>query len=391
MRVILIGLFALGLFGCASTPKRQLAAGARAALEAPAADYDSHAPESGDADAAAMRATYEAALIPALRERLTHDPRLDRAAQVQVEQYTAKREVVPANRMQWVLWRVGVPGRLEHARVWEQTAHRNAKELDNDLTLEAKAAELTLQKLTGPLSYGIFRGDTSVGSLGQAVVIASRRVELTAMPRRVAAGSMVPINGRVTVPAKTLRLAYFAAGADHHVDVPLGPDGGFSFELTAPTEPGRYHLDFSEPSTKKTLTTVNLFVDTTEGAEPEGFSSEVQTAKLKARLAEVRAEQGKQPNADFELEALARAKATRVCTMGDDPDDRADLVVAMTGLGHGNSVISSTLAIGAPFALLRDPTGDDPTWVTAVATCEIEKGPGDGKQYVLFLSASPGL
>lgn len=127
----------------------------------------------------------------------------------------------------------------------------------------------------------------------------------------------------------------------------------------------------------------------TEVTAPTAFDAEVETARLKSRLAELRAQLGKKLNPDFELEALARAFATRVCTLGDDPENHEFLVYGITGLGHGNSVISSTVSEEVPFVLLRDPTGDEPDWVTAVATCKLVKGVGEGKQFALFIGAAP--
>ena len=104
-----------GLVG-ACTASREVSSNALARVEKAAAVYDG-TPGAEDPATAGLRSLVEGSLAP-IRDRLTHDPRLDVAALVSLEHFSAKGKALPRSEMQWVLWRTGVPGHQVSARVW---------------------------------------------------------------------------------------------------------------------------------------------------------------------------------------------------------------------------------------------------------------------------------
>lgn len=384
MPTIRLGLLCLLSAACVSN--RQLATHALGRLETPVVDYDSYQAEAVDADAAALRATFEAEVTPEMKQRLHHDPRMDLVAVAVFEHFVANQKAPQHALQQWVMWRAGVPYREIHARVWNAGGKPNFRKWDAQLQLEAKALEIPFAKQPpGPVSYGIARGQSGAGAFGQAVVFATRLVELQRVAKTVAPGGALVIAGRVMVPATRLRIAYSGADdEDVRLEAPVDAGGSFSVELTAPTEPGRYFLAFSNPETQKVLGSVPIYVGVTEPAEPDGPRDGVaETKALRAKLAELH---GGALTDDPVLEAAAQQTANAVCKGGEAPEDDAAITKALSGFA--SSKVKTITRTGAPYRLKKDPTSDAAEKV-AIISCEIEAGGKEGQQYVLIVTAKP--
>lgn len=373
--------------GCASS-HRQLAGPAFAHVEKPALDYDSH--QTAGAESAALRAKFEGALAPEVKAQLRHDPRLDLVAAADVDHFAANSDGLKSSLAQWVLWRAGVPGRFVHARVWNAGRKRNMANLDGDLTLEARAIEIPMKKRKGPFSYGIARLDNYRGTLGQAVVLATRRVELKATPKQVAPGSTFVIAGQAQQPHEKIRIDYETVeGQDVQVEAPVSPDGSFSVELTAPAVAGRYFFEIIGMSCRTTLATIPIHVGVAEPLEPDPpLDAIAQKQVLRTKLAALRSEKGKGSAEDAALDALAETLAQSVCKDGTPTRDHAPIVKALMDAGYANHKVKTvTRAIGDLYRLKKDFTGDDPATKAAITTCELENAEM-GAQYVLMVSAT---
>ncbi len=384
------GLLCLMCAGCASS-HRQLSSGALARVEKAAADYSHNQAPTDDPEAAALRAMFEGAMAPHMRARIRHDPRLDVVALVELEQFAATGKAVSNASAQWVVWRAGFAGRYLHARVWR--AGNKRKNLDEQLKLEALAFEISVGKEAAPLSYGLARADSSAGTHGQAVVIATWPIELRAAPRHVTAGATFKLAGNVRLPTKALRVAWADKdGKRTHVDVPLGGDGAFDVEVTAPTTPGRVFFLLSGRDPFVDLGMIPIFVGAVEAPEPDPvLDAAGHTALLRDQLEALRTADGRPALiSDPALDAFASRLAEGVCKGGKKLDDHQAWTAELALAGYQAPITTTTTRnAGDLFVLDKLESGYDSAARIAIATCEIERGGKEGQQYVLILAADP--
>jgi hypothetical protein len=295
---------------------------------------DAQAPSTPDQ--ARIRAAFEAALPPAARSSLHHEPALDLVARI-VAGMTSEGQPPSEALVQWLCWRAGATSR--YARVERMTTQGV-----DDLDLQTADLAGKMQASVYPESYGIARTQRGV----QAIVFGRRLMDVDPLPKAYAPGAAIAIKVRPLDAFTELEVAM----DDDHGGVTVekmkaNGDGTFSFDGKAPAQPGRYFVEITglDPRTtaampenpwRRSLFWVPLYAGVPEAAAPDAFiraptpSPADQTAwagRIVDGYNEARAAAGKKPIVtDGRLTTLVHDRSELVSRAGREPPP--DVVLA---------------------------------------------------------------
>jgi hypothetical protein len=259
-------------------PAREIPADVGSLLARNGAAYGGPVVAAG-ADNPALRRAYEDQVSASVRATMKHDPALDIVAQVLATIYLRTRQVPAVSLEQWLFWRCGateIPAGFDILAFYGD---------DPGPALDKRLADVAAQHRPRPVpvSYGLVRVAFSAEITVQALVLASRPVEVPAFKKSFEPGQEMQIAVRPTLAYTDLTLFADAGGGDVRV-VPMtsGDDGSRWAKVTLPAQPGRYFVEVvavepvegaadPEHPWRNSLLLLPVYVGIPEPTEPDDF------------------------------------------------------------------------------------------------------------------------
>jgi len=176
------------------------------------------------------------------RADVTHDPLLDDLAAAVATTLAEQAAFPVATLLQWTMWQAGVTGRITELAGDHGPSSVRDQELDAALRRRVDAFD---DKGAGEFHYGVARVE-SKGGVGQVFVVVEDACRLTAVEKKVMAGSRQTVRGRCAVKVDEAAL-YVTDDATkvRRVDVEIDPQGAFEIAFDAPTQPGEHFVELS--------------------------------------------------------------------------------------------------------------------------------------------------
>lgn len=193
-----------------------------------AARYGDNLPPVDDASAMAELAEKLSARLPAgARENLVHDPRLDHLARVEATAYGEVEQVLSADLLTRLAWRLGVAdaGVRAHALFSTQKGPGGAVDQFVDMVKPDLAGARRLRYGVGRIFWG--------KKTALALVFVDDDVELEPHAKTIegSPSNMIALRGKLNNKPDGTRLWVLADGNARGVDVKVADDGSFTAEV----------------------------------------------------------------------------------------------------------------------------------------------------------------
>jgi hypothetical protein len=343
-----------GLAACGAQahvgPVRELPERARAFLAGAPTIY---APETAgappNAEAEALRASFEGALSPAVRAEMRHDPALDLAASMFAETYSETGEIPAHALSQWMVYESGSVA----LSPWFEVSFggRRRRREQDDI---AGAAARKLEASIFPRAFGVARF-TEGSVTSQAIVVATAPLDVQGFQKAYAPGG--PLTLVVRPRDASTGFVFYAdneAGSIDEEPMVARPDGSFFISRAVPAHPGRYFVEIraTEPTDKApdpmhptahTVLLVPIYVGVPEPREPDAFIRSPASAPadpaawpawMTAMYDAQRARWKKAPLiSDARLTELAQARAVAIAPARGEPVPERNLLRRMRAAG----------------------------------------------------------